>query len=61
VALVIVSHGAGAAVLHRRPRLGAVQRLNLGSHGDLWVKIFGSRFHGKSPVVARYPRSEPVA
>ena len=30
------------------------------SHGDLWVKMFGSRFHGKSPVVARYPRSEPV-
>src|SRR5579863_2974243 len=27
--LVIVGHGAGAAVLHRQPRLGAVQRLNL--------------------------------
>src|ERR1700716_862094 len=27
---------------------------------DLWVKMFGSGFHGKSPVVAPYPRSEPV-
>jgi len=31
-----------------------------GSHGDLWVKMFGSSFHGESPVVAPYPRSEPV-
>src|SRR3984893_2521568 len=30
------------------------------SHGDWWVKMFGSGFHGKSPVVAPYPRSEPV-
>lgn len=31
-----------------------------GSHGDLWVKMFDSGCHGKSPVVASYPRSEPV-
>jgi hypothetical protein len=30
----------------------------MASHGDLWVKMFGSGFHGKSPVVAPYPRSE---
>ena len=31
-----------------------------GSHGDLWVKMFESGFHGKSPVAALDPRSEPV-
>ena len=36
VTLVVVSHGAGASLLHRQPRLGAVQRLDLASHGDLW-------------------------
>jgi hypothetical protein len=29
MALVIVGHGAGADLLHRQPRLGAIQRLNL--------------------------------
>ena len=29
VPLIIVGHGAGASLLHRQPRLGAVQRLNL--------------------------------
>ena len=29
VAFVVVSHCAGAALLHRKTRLGAVQRLNL--------------------------------
>ena len=30
VALVVVGHGAGAALLHRQARLGAVKRLDLG-------------------------------
>jgi hypothetical protein len=29
--LVVVGHGARASLLHRQPRLGAVQRLNLAS------------------------------
>ena len=29
VALVVVGHGAAAALLHRQPRLGAVERLDL--------------------------------
>ena len=29
VTLVVVGHGAGASLLHRQPRLGAVQRLDL--------------------------------
>ena len=42
------------------PHLVGLTYWGFGSHGDLWVKMFGSRFHGKSPVVAPYPRSEPV-
>ena len=53
VTFVVMRHGAGAARLLRQSLLGAIERLNLRSHGDLWVKMFGSRFHGKSPVVAR--------
>ena len=29
VPLIIVGHGAGTSLLHRQPRLGAVQRLDL--------------------------------
>src|SRR6202022_2010878 len=38
----------------------AILFMSFRSHGDLWVKIFGSGSHDKSPVVASYPRSEPV-
>jgi len=29
MALVVVRHGAGSALFHRQPRLGAVERLDL--------------------------------
>ena len=38
VTLVVVRHGAGTALLHRQPRLGAVERLDLAHMG-----ICGSR------------------
>jgi hypothetical protein len=41
-------------------RAGCGRAPRFGSHGGLWVKMFGSGFHGKSPVVAPCPRSEPV-
>ena len=41
VPLIVVGDGASTSLLHRQPRLGAVQRL---SHGDLWVKMFRSDY-----------------
>ena len=47
------SSAAGLAGCGRGPESG--------SHGDLWVKMFGSGFHGKSPVVARIQGLSPFA
>jgi hypothetical protein len=55
-----VGHGSTATRLDRQPGLGAVEGLDLAHMGNSQVKTFGSGFHGKSPWVASYPRSEPA-
>jgi hypothetical protein len=60
VADIVVGHGAAAPLLDREPWLGAVEGLDLAHMGNSQVKTFGSGFHGKSPWVASYPRSEPA-
>jgi hypothetical protein len=60
VTLVVVRHRPGAARLHRQPRLGTVERLDLAHMG-----IYGSRCSDQIFIVKflslfPFPRSEPV-
>ena len=47
--LVVVRHGAGPPLLHRQPRLGAIQRLDLAHMG-----ICGSRWFRSDYIVISF-------
>jgi len=44
MALVVMRHGAAAALFQRQARLSAIQRLDLAHMGNSGVKVFGSIF-----------------
>jgi hypothetical protein len=46
--------------LERQARLRAVKRLDLAHMGTCGSRISDQVLHGNSPVVASYPRSEPI-
>src|SRR6516164_1205806 len=49
VTLVVVGDGAGTSLLHRQPRLGAVQRLDLAHMGTLTSIGSSRRLHFSLP------------
>ena len=56
----VMGHRAGASLLHRQPRLGAVERLDLAHMGICESRFSVQDVIDTSPVVTSYPRSQPV-